>query len=45
MGQGPREEIAVERNLQKSAEEYAGPSIKLDLCRAKFCKPSLRITI
>ncbi|XP_075847243.1 monocyte to macrophage differentiation factor isoform X1 [Microtus pennsylvanicus] len=44
-GQGPREEIAVERNLQKSTDEYAGSSIMLDLCRARFSKPSLRVTI
>lgn len=45
MVQGPGEERAAERNLWKSIKEYAWPSIKLDLCRARFCEPSLRITV
>lgn len=44
MGQGPREERAAEIDLQESPKEYTRPGIKLDVCRAKFWKPSLRIT-
>lgn len=42
MGQGPRENRAARTNLQESTKDYAWPSLKLHLCRAKFWKPSLR---
>lgn len=42
MGQGPRENRAARTNLQESTKDYAWPSLKLHLCRAKFWKPWLR---